>query len=291
MLTGSRTGARSTTSSNGSASHPATASFAGIATGLTGSQAHAHISRNPDGTFVWPDGLPEAVTAGGTVAANVLAHGTGALNIDANRIGIDATDPIHQAVWTHTASQTRPGTAGFVTSQTVGDKQPANVHQAGRWPANVILDESQAAALDAQTGTLTSGKMQPTHTTAARAVYGQNAADGYTTMETYGDAGGASRFFYTAKAAQDERPSVDGIAHPTVKPLDLMRWLVRLVTPKGGTVLEPFAGSGTTVEACVLEGFDCIAIEREATYLPLIEKRIRKPHHVGFDFGDWDGAA
>ena len=64
--------------------------------------------------------------------------------------------------------------------------------------------------------------------------------------------------------------------HPTVKPLDLMRWLVRLVTPPGGVVLEPFAGSGTTVEACILEGFDCIAIEREADYLPLIEARIAR---------------
>lgn len=59
-----------------------------------------------------------------------------------------------------------------------------------------------------------------------------------------------------------------------VKPLALMRWLVRLVTPPGGTVLEPFAGSGTTVEACIVEGFQCIAIEREADYLPLIRQRI-----------------
>ena len=66
------------------------------------------------------------------------------------------------------------------------------------------------------------------------------------------------------------------VAHPTVKPLDLMRWLVRLVTPPGGTVLEPFAGSGTTVEACILEGFRCIAIEREADYLPLITQRIHR---------------
>jgi DNA modification methylase len=64
------------------------------------------------------------------------------------------------------------------------------------------------------------------------------------------------------------------VAHPTVKPLSLMRWLVRLVTPPGGTVLEPFAGSGTTVEACIVEGFQCIAIEREADYLPLIRQRI-----------------
>ena len=94
----------------------------------------------------------------------------------------------------------------------------------------------------------------------------------------YADAGGASRFFptfrYEAKAPTSERPKVNGTAHPTVKPLDLMRWLVRLVTPPGGTVLEPFAGSGTTVEACIVEGFHCIAIEREAEYLPLIEQRI-----------------
>lgn len=76
------------------------------------------------------------------------------------------------------------------------------------------------------------------------------------------------------KLAASERPRVNGTAHPTVKPLDLMRWLVRLVTPPGGTVLEPFAGSGTTVEACIIEGFQCIAIEREADYLPLIRQRI-----------------
>lgn len=74
-----------------------------------------------------------------------------------------------------------------------------------------------------------------------------------------------------------------------VKPLDLMRWLVRLVTPPGGTVLEPFAGSGTTVEACVIEGFDCIAIEREADYLPLTVARInrqRDPAQSIRDTGD-----
>jgi site-specific DNA-methyltransferase (adenine-specific) len=90
------------------------------------------------------------------------------------------------------------------------------------------------------------------------------------------DLGGASRFFYTAKASSSERIRLEGTAHPTVKPLSLMRWLVRLVTPPGGTVLEPFAGSGTTVEACILEGFRCIAIEREADYLPLITQRINR---------------
>ena len=102
----------------------------------------------------------------------------------------------------------------------------------------------------------------------------------------YADTGGASRFFYVAKAPTSERPRVGGVAHPTVKPLDLMRWLVRLVTPPGGTVLEPFAGSGTTAEACVLEDFRCIAIEREADYLPLIVSRLDKPVQQGLNFGD-----
>ena len=80
-----------------------------------------------------------------------------------------------------------------------------------------------------------------------------------------------------------------------VKPLDLMRWLVRLVTPPGGTVLEPFAGSGTTVEACIVEGFHCVAIEREADYLPLIMQRIHRRRdpigavrQVGGDLGLFD---
>jgi hypothetical protein len=92
----------------------------------------------------------------------------------------------------------------------------------------------------------------------------------------YGDTGGASRFFYVAKADASERPRVNGTSHPTVKPLALMRWLVRLVTPPGGTVLEPFAGSGTTVEACIVEGFRCIAIEKTDEYLPLIMARIHR---------------
>jgi DNA modification methylase len=95
-----------------------------------------------------------------------------------------------------------------------------------------------------------------------------------------GDTGGASRFFpcfrYQAKAPRNERPSVDGISHPTVKPLELMRWLVRLVTPANGYVLDPFAGSGVTAEACQLEEFDCSLIERDADYTKLISARMRK---------------
>lgn len=93
----------------------------------------------------------------------------------------------------------------------------------------------------------------------------------------YGDEGGASRFFpvfrYQSKAPTSERPVVDGVAHPTVKPLTLLRWLCRLVTAPGGLVLDPFAGSGTTVEAAIIEGFRVIGVEQDATYLPLIRVR------------------
>jgi site-specific DNA-methyltransferase (adenine-specific) len=143
----------------------------------------------------------------------------------------------------------------------------------GRWPANVVLDETTAPLLDQQSGQagahgsnrgagLVRGNIGPV---------GLQERSATTPPK---DEGGASRFFYVAKAPTRERPVVDGVAHPTVKPLALMRWLVKLVTPPGGTVLEPFAGSGATVEACIFEGFHCIAIEREAEYLPLIQARI-----------------
>ena len=86
----------------------------------------------------------------------------------------------------------------------------------------------------------------------------------------------ADQVFFISKPSNRERVTVCGVEHPTVKPLDLMRHLVRLVTPPGGLVLDPFAGSGTTIEACIAEGFSAIGIEREADYLPLIHERIRR---------------
>jgi site-specific DNA-methyltransferase (adenine-specific) len=88
--------------------------------------------------------------------------------------------------------------------------------------------------------------------------------------------GKAARYFYTAKASSAERVVVDGVSHPTVKPLAVMRWLVRLLTPRGGLVLDPFGGSGTTAEACILEGFDCEIMEQHGPYLPLIRERIAR---------------
>lgn len=86
-----------------------------------------------------------------------------------------------------------------------------------------------------------------------------------------GDNGSAARFFYCAKASKTDRA---GSKHPTVKPVALMRWLVRLVTPPGGTTLDPFAGTGTTGQAAIDEGFSCILMEREAEYIADIERRL-----------------
>jgi DNA modification methylase len=210
----------------------------------------------------------------GTVATNVLAHGTGAINVDACRVEGDKGWP--------DSKQYNPGflAGGSKDTAVMQDNSQNPSKAAGRWPANVVLDETQADALDQMSGTLTSGKMLPTRTSAGvegrPSAYGADAAGGFTTMETYGDTGGASRFFYVAKAPKKERPNVEGIAHPTVKPLKLMRWLVRLVTPPGGLVLDPFGGSGTTAEAAILEGFNVTVIEREADYLPLIEARLAR---------------
>ena len=110
----------------------------------------------------------------------------------------------------------------------------------------------------------------------------------------YDDEGGASRFFptfrYEAKAPTSERPNVEGTVHATVKPLALIRWLVRLVTRPGGRVLDLFAGSGTTGEAALLEGMEVDLIELEEAHLPLILARVRKPLQPGL-FGDWEQTA
>ena len=204
----------------------------------------------------------------GTVAENVLTHGTGALNIDGCRIGTEGGTQ-------RDGKANKPNDAGWENMRGHG---VAEIN-AGRWPANVILDEPQAAELDKQSGVLTS---PPTYVRSAASdtdIYGvglgRSAAGDV--AQNYGDTGGASRFFYVPKANSNERPRAGEVAHPTVKPLTLLTYLVRLVTPPGGTVLEPFAGSGTTLEACVVEGFNAIGIEREADYLPLIEQRLTKP--------------
>lgn len=201
--------------------------------------------------------------------------GTGTLNIDGCRI--EAPDPEAYAAKGASVvglNSNRNGAAYGTWSGVRTDSTSAS----GRWPANVILDEDQAAVLDEQSGEQRDGTA--TNRNRNSSELSSESGWGYRKpSEDFGyggSSGGASRFFYTAKADAGERITHNGVAHPTVKPLSIMRWLVRLVTPPGGTVLEPFAGSGTTVEACILEGFKCIAIEREAEYMPLITQRIHR---------------
>jgi site-specific DNA-methyltransferase (adenine-specific) len=215
----------------------------------------------------------------GTVAANVLAHGTGALNIDGCRV--ETADNPNGGAYSGDKRQrdeyaSADSAPGAVPMSRLNRGIGEYVQPPGRWPANVVLDESQAAELDAQSGTTRSGQYREERGSGGIWAPG----DGVPVGPQYGDSGGASRFFptfkYQAKAPSRERPKVDGVAHPTVKPLELMRWPVRLVTPPGGTVLEPFAGSGTTVEACLLENVFCVAIERDPSYVPLILHRVER---------------
>ena len=205
-----------------------------------------------------------------TVARNVLAHGTGAINVDACRIGMSQEDA------DFIRKTARPNTAGNVHVGAVMNRPESptvNVHPSGRWPANVLLDHHAAAWVDEQSGVLKSGGYPPAGGQRSHvATYGKPNSRGEARFGS--SEGGASRFFYTAKAPKRERPNVDGVQHPTVKPLAIMRWLIRLVTPPGGTVLDPFAGSGTTIEAALIEGFDPVGIEMEPDYLPLIQHRI-----------------
>jgi hypothetical protein len=234
------------------------------------------ILRDTDRKFIIPDGWRGIGTAlkpawepivlarkplDGTVAANVLKWGTGAINIDGCRI---------EGTWKHdsaTRSDIRGGSlVGGISGGLLCDPQEA--HPLGRFPANIIHDGSDEVveAFPQTTSGTSSGHRNEPKT---RGIYGSfqlRDERGHV-----GDSGSAARFFYSAKADKLDRW---GSKHPTVKPVDLMRWLCRLVTPPGGMVLDPFAGSGSTGVAAFAEGFDSTLIEREAEYAADIRARI-----------------
>lgn len=202
----------------------------------------------------------------GTVAANVQAHGTGALNIDGCRIATDEVIPPF--------GSPKKSSGGIMNGTDAA--RPAFIQNiSGRWPANVVLDEEAAAALDAQTGTLKSGSMKAgVYAGRKSTVYSPDAGRPLA-ADIVGSEGGASRFFYVAKASRSER-ELGGVRniHPTVKPVELMRWLVRLVTPPGGAVLDPFTGSGSTGVATLREGVAFVGIEQSAEYAEIARGRI-----------------
>lgn len=199
-----------------------------------------------------------------TVADNVLKWGTGGLNIEKSRIG-------YQSV----KDKEKCGFHGRNVDSDIygkyGTMPPKSNVNTGRFPANVLFDESAAAILDKQSGTLKSGSNCTRTKTGTFLEHGGLGKAG-DMQTTYGDSGGASRFFYCAKASKKERG--DGNVHPTVKPLKLMEYLVTLVTPPNGTVLDPFAGSGTTGIAAKNKGFNFVGIEQNDDYCEIARRRI-----------------
>ncbi len=168
------------------------------------------------------------------VAANVLKWGTGGLNIDGSRIEAADQVVLDAAVKRMTGNSVRSGGATDNFISGSTTIQPKSAQ--GRFPANLVLDEDAGAALDEQSGASN------------------------------------SRFFYCAKVSSRERG--EGNKHPTVKPIKLMRYLCKLVTPPNGIVLDPFMGSGSTGVAAIQEGFQFVGIEREAEYIEIAAKRI-----------------
>jgi DNA modification methylase len=203
----------------------------------------------------------------GTLAANVLKHGTGGINVDGCRVA---------GKWSTWRKQDGTVSEENQESHNIYGKGMGDVrnpeHPAGRWPANLIHDGSdEVVGLFPETGPAKAGWRNNTN-------QGHEGWSGGTIRSGplysgHEDAGGsAARFFYTAKAAKSERGK--GNTHPTVKPLDLMAYLCRLVTPPGGTVLDPFMGSGTTIKAALSEGFRAIGIERDPDYYRMAEQRL-----------------
>ena len=206
-----------------------------------------------------------------TVGNNVLEWGTGGINIDECRIGTDEELGRFQVDGNGPLSPKH----GFNNnSMSKGDKFIEG-NPNGRFPANILFDEEAGKLLDEQTGVLTSGFMKAGTTRKMSEsnvnTYGHYDSD-TSYRDTYGDSGGASRFFYCPKTSKSDRS--EGNNHPTVKPTDLMAYLIRLVTPKGGIVLDPFMGSGSTGKAAVREGMEFIGIERENEYFEIAKSRI-----------------
>lgn len=227
-----------------------------------------------------------------TVAANVLKHGTGGINIDASRIEVSGTDPNKR-----TGEQTfykDPEHLFGHSGKKRGDFAPQ-----GRFPSNLILSHNPKCfdarnacidektindaveyaetcavrMLDEQSGT-TNSTIHTRGNGIGKGFNGSNAE--HIGIRGISDSGGASRFFYCAKTSKSERnagldtPS----SHPTVKPKKLMSYLINMITPPGGTVLDPFMGSGSTGVACAEKGFQFIGIEKELDYFQIAEKRI-----------------
>lgn len=223
----------------------------------------------------------------GTYAANVTKWGVGGLNIDTTRVAYQSDADKATATPQGRATAKVGALAGGVQNDNnrTEFERPALT---GRWPANFLLshtpdctedtcvDNCPVAAMDAQSGPRKAGGKVKGHEPSRTGQNGIYGTFGRVENAPYTDEGGASRFFptfrYCAKASRSERG--EGNKHPTVKPITLMRWLVRLVAPPDAIVLDPFMGSGSTGLACVEEDRNFVGIEREEEYFGIAERRI-----------------
>ncbi|MDO8065584.1 DNA methyltransferase [Janthinobacterium sp. SUN206] len=231
---------------------------------------------------------------GHTVAANVLAHGTGAINIDACRVEPTGESRARIGEASHGQRYADAGGTDFAATPGV-----CGGAQDGRWPANLIHDGSaEVAALfpESTSGAMRAGTQRASQDEPGSVCFG-TFGGGVVSTDIAASTGSAARFFYCAKASRADRNAglVDpgpqfkhgatlrkiedapktGNIHPTVKPTDLMAYLCRLVTPPGGVVLDPFMGSGSTGKAAMREGFRFIGVELSAEYFPLCLVRIQ----------------
>lgn len=248
----------------------------------------SHNIGNGFGTALKPANEPICVARkplekGLTVAENVLKYGTGAINIDECRVGTGG----------HHGGRTGAGNSSSFDLGKDYVRQPHQIYTQGRWPANVIFDEEAAEMLDAQSGNLKGGGQN--YSSNSESMFGTNK--NFSPSKWAGDSGGASRFFYCAKASKSERnrgleglevhrygagigqgknpeaPTKDKNFHPTVKPLKLMEYLIKLVTPPTGIVLDPFCGSGSTGVAAKNLEFGFVGIEMNEEYVEIAKKR------------------
>jgi DNA modification methylase len=237
-----------------------------------------------------------------TVAENVLKYGTGALNIDGTRVGTEQRTNQPAGSYLNNENINDGRSAEVIAAYIDKQKTQAPTVVQGRWPANIILDEDAAEMLDEQSGPCKTGNIKP----GTMQGFGKGAntyGEGVVAREFQTDAAtGASRFFYVAKASKRERNAgLEGMPekrtgdfrkggagnereeenyskmqnhHPTVKPTKLMEYLIKLITPPGGTVLDCFMGSGSTGVAAKNLGFNFVGIELNEEYFEIAKKRM-----------------
>jgi site-specific DNA-methyltransferase (adenine-specific) len=242
-----------------------------------------------------------------TVAENVLRWGTGGINIDESRIEYKGDNDKWKIDHSKETQQTNPQPMGK-DSDDLKRTHVDEPHEGGRWPANIIFDEEAGQVLDQQSG-ISNSKKQIFNAKKQQTIYGNgNGLPPLVSERGHNDKGGASRFFYCPKASKKDRDEgMDGFEetiseisqinsqtklqpngeyvenkvlprknnHPTVKPTELMLYLIKLVTPVKGVVLDPFMGSGSTGKGATRGGFDFIGIEREEEYIKIAEARIK----------------